>query len=97
MGLTVACARCHDHKYEPIPTADYYALRGVFASVKRVGPLDQQRQPLVGGYDVLQSKRADYQKQRAVIEKKIAELETANGPVTRRSKRRAAEQEEEED
>src|SRR5205085_2911009 len=32
LGLTVACARCHDHKYDPIPTADYYALYGVFAS-----------------------------------------------------------------
>lgn len=32
MGLTVACARCHDHKYEPIGTDDYYALHGIFAS-----------------------------------------------------------------
>lgn len=32
MGLTVTCARCHDHKYDPIPTADYYSLYGVFAS-----------------------------------------------------------------
>lgn len=32
MGLTVACARCHDHKYEPVSTADYYALHGIFAS-----------------------------------------------------------------
>ncbi len=31
MGLTVACARCHDHKFDPIPTADYYSLYGVFA------------------------------------------------------------------
>ncbi len=34
LGLTVACARCHDHKYDPIPTADYYALAGVFASTE---------------------------------------------------------------
>ena len=32
MGLTVACARCHDHKFDPIPTKDYYSLYGVFAS-----------------------------------------------------------------
>ncbi|MFM7043021.1 MAG: DUF1549 domain-containing protein, partial [Planctomycetaceae bacterium] len=32
LGLGVACARCHDHKYDPIPTADYYSLYGVFAS-----------------------------------------------------------------
>lgn len=32
LGLTVACARCHDHKYDPISTKDYHALAGVFAS-----------------------------------------------------------------
>jgi Protein of unknown function (DUF1553)/Protein of unknown function (DUF1549)/Planctomycete cytochrome C len=32
MGLTVGCARCHDHKFDPIPTRDYYSLYGVFAS-----------------------------------------------------------------
>lgn len=32
LGLTVACARCHDHKFDPILTRDYYALAGVFAS-----------------------------------------------------------------
>jgi mono/diheme cytochrome c family protein len=32
LGLTVACARCHDHKFDPIPTADYYSLAGVFHS-----------------------------------------------------------------
>jgi hypothetical protein len=34
LGLTVACARCHDHKYDPIPTEDYYSLAGVFASTR---------------------------------------------------------------
>ncbi|QDT09479.1 PSD1 and planctomycete cytochrome C domain-containing protein [Planctomycetes bacterium K23_9] len=34
IGLTVACARCHDHKFDPIPTSDYYALAGVFAGTE---------------------------------------------------------------
>ena len=32
LGMTIACARCHDHKFDPIPTADYYALAGIFRS-----------------------------------------------------------------
>ena len=36
LGLTVACARCHDHKFDPIPQADYYSLAGVFKSSKIV-------------------------------------------------------------
>ncbi|MDB5310742.1 MAG: Planctomycete cytochrome [Gemmataceae bacterium] len=32
LGLTVSCARCHDHKFDPVPTTDYYALAGIFTS-----------------------------------------------------------------
>ena len=32
LGLTLGCARCHGHKFDPIPTEDYYALYGIFAS-----------------------------------------------------------------
>jgi hypothetical protein len=32
LGLSIGCARCHDHKFDPIPTADYYALYGIFDS-----------------------------------------------------------------
>lgn len=32
LGTTVACARCHDHKFDPIPTSDYYAIAGIFKS-----------------------------------------------------------------
>jgi hypothetical protein len=34
LGLTLGCARCHDHKFDPIPTADYYALAGIFKSTR---------------------------------------------------------------
>lgn len=34
MGMTLGCARCHDHKFDPIPTADYYSLAAIFKSTK---------------------------------------------------------------
>jgi cytochrome c553 len=34
LGMTVSCARCHDHKFDPIPTAEYYALAGIFRSTE---------------------------------------------------------------
>jgi hypothetical protein len=41
LGVTVACARCHDHKFDPIPTADYYSLAGVLQSTDiREGVVD---------------------------------------------------------
>ena len=44
MGLTVSCARCHDHKFDPIPTKDYYALYGVFkSSHEELTALDLQK------------------------------------------------------
>ncbi|MEY3458076.1 MAG: hypothetical protein RL215_1233 [Planctomycetota bacterium] len=51
LGLTLACARCHDHKFDPIPTADYYSLHGVFASSiepldrPRIGPVEAANEP----------------------------------------------------
>lgn len=46
LGLTVTCARCHDHMYDPIPTADYYSLYGIFMNAsepKDLPPLPRQR------------------------------------------------------
>jgi mono/diheme cytochrome c family protein len=34
LALTVSCARCHDHKFDPVPTTDYYALAGIFTSTE---------------------------------------------------------------
>src|SRR5213594_3734567 len=45
LSLTVSCARCHDHKFDPIPTRDYYALAGVFAST---ATLANDPQPMRG-------------------------------------------------
>jgi mono/diheme cytochrome c family protein len=64
LGLTVACARCHDHMFDPIPTKDYYALHGVFAST-----IEPQEKPLIGVASPEQL--ADYQQ-------KLAELEQSN-------------------
>jgi hypothetical protein len=38
LGMTLGCCRCHDHKFDPIPTADYYALAGIFRSTKSLTP-----------------------------------------------------------
>jgi hypothetical protein len=44
-GLTVTCARCHDHKYDPIPIKDYYSLYGVFASSQEPRDLPMIEEP----------------------------------------------------
>jgi len=41
LALTLACARCHDHKFDPIPTTDYYALAGIFQSTKTMSGYGQ--------------------------------------------------------
>jgi mono/diheme cytochrome c family protein len=45
LGLTVSCARCHDHKFDPIPQKDYYSLYGVFASSVEPKELPQIAEP----------------------------------------------------
>ena len=42
LGMTLGCARCHDHKFDPIPTADYYSLAGIFRSTVTLEGESQQ-------------------------------------------------------
>lgn len=56
MGLTLGCARCHDHKFDPVPTNDYYALAAIFKStqsfsVDRIGALSTAYEAPVGSLD----------------------------------------------
>mgnify|MGYP002526290940 CR=1 FL=1 len=53
LGLTVACARCHDHKFDPISVEDYYGLAGIFASSK------YQERPVVSPAVVASKQQAD--------------------------------------
>jgi len=71
MGLTVSCARCHDHKFDPIPTKDYYALYGVFkSSHEELTALDLQKS---GPLAELNKKKHSLAQE---FEKKALELES---------------------
>ncbi|QDV21793.1 PSD1 and planctomycete cytochrome C domain-containing protein [Aureliella helgolandensis] len=63
LGLTVACARCHDHKFDPISADDYYAMAGVFASCRL------SERPLIG-----EEEFAPVQAARATVEGLEAEI-----------------------
>lgn len=76
MALTVSCARCHDHKFDPIPTEDYYSLASVFANSE-----EPHQAPVIGvaedseAYRAYQVKLAE--KQKVVddfLDPKLAEL-----------------------
>ena len=65
LGLTLACARCHDHKFDPISQEDYYGLAGVFASIRLAD------RPLVSDEDA-----AAIEKKKATIQKLQQEIES---------------------
>ncbi|MEM7009877.1 MAG: DUF1549 and DUF1553 domain-containing protein, partial [Verrucomicrobiota bacterium] len=77
MGLTVGCARCHDHKYDPIPTADYYSLYGVFVSSRE--RLVSIGDPKVGG----EAFQAELKKRRDAQQAKFEELRDASSKRAR--------------
>jgi hypothetical protein len=88
LGLTVSCARCHDHKFDPIPTADYYALYGIFESTRYPWPgieLEKKQRelvPLVLKSEVETALKARSEKQKeldAEVKRLEGELKLADG------------------
>ena len=81
LGMTIACARCHDHKFDPIPTQDYYALAGILRSTHtlhnytdNVAKWVDVSLPLP---DAAEREIAAHEAQVAALEKKIAALRPA--------------------
>jgi len=70
LAMTVSCARCHDHMFDPVSQKDYYALHGVLSSISE--PIESSRQPIISRNN---AKQADEYKQ------KLAQLERDNREV----------------
>jgi hypothetical protein len=73
MGLTAACARCHDHKFDPIPTKDYYSLHGVFNS-----STEPDEQPVIAPVDKESADYKAYEAELAKVDKEIDEYRRTN-------------------
>ena len=79
MALSVACARCHDHKFDPIPTADYYAMVGIFRSTDVLSGVKQgnNKTGYAGDYVYLKAPAGSEQKELSDSEKEqLASLKT---------------------
>ncbi len=85
LGLSVSCARCHDHKFDPIPTADYYALAGIFRSTETLYGGSTRRPktvsdklkvylPLGPDADAVAKQIAEHDKEKAKLDKRKATL-----------------------
>jgi hypothetical protein len=85
LGMTMGCARCHDHKFDPIPTADYYAMAGIFTSTQVMEQrymLNQQRrmEQLIGlgpEGETLDDAYEEYWRKRGQWAKQVSEAKAA--------------------
>ena len=85
MGLTVTCARCHDHKYDPIPTKDYYSLYGVFASSQEPEDLPDL------GIEAIGPEAQNFQLELAKLIKEKEKFETDNAEIKKKEPRKFSE------
>jgi len=86
MALTVNCARCHDHKFDPIPTADYYSLYGIFRSTQAPADL-----PIIEEPDATDPEYQEYATELAKLEAERSRLlNTVHEEMTRFLRENAA-------
>ncbi len=77
MALTVGCARCHNHKFDPIPTTDYYALYGVFDSSS------ERIEPLTGAATVVTDPEHAVKQKRDALDETLQQRRTAQAKLVR--------------
>ncbi|AMV38228.1 PSD1 and planctomycete cytochrome C domain-containing protein [Planctomyces sp. SH-PL62] len=105
LGLSVGCARCHDHKFDPISTADYYGLAGILASTEtthgylldrkdltgwNLHPLGADGQEAYEAFQAFQKKVGDLQKEEAELKAKLETLKGGAMPAAADPSRAAA-------
>lgn len=92
MALTVACARCHDHKFDPIPTREYYSMAGLFTSTETLysggGGNGNGRQQNTGFHQLTGDPKAAEQRQKHAAE--LAELREQQTKLTAELKKLGA-------
>ncbi|MEI6232168.1 MAG: DUF1553 domain-containing protein [Planctomycetota bacterium] len=81
LGMTTSCARCHDHKFDPIPTRDYYALAGIFRATKTLtaGNVSGAVQSVLPDA-ATREKIEVYEKQLAILDERYTKIRTTAGP-----------------
>ena len=96
LGISIGCARCHDHKFDPIPTADYYAIYGIFKSTAYPHP-GTEIYPHTYGFEPLNptdaEKLKDFEQKLSGLDNRIEDMKAGRVKFPSDAEKRKAEQE----